>query len=53
VHEVDVRDFAEVQRVVNETVETYGHLDFIFNNAGISVGVPLEYRSVFLSRNSE
>jgi NAD(P)-dependent dehydrogenase (short-subunit alcohol dehydrogenase family) len=42
VYEVDVRDFAEVQRVVNETVESYGHLDFIFNNAGLSVGAPIE-----------
>ena len=42
VYEVDVRDFTEVQRVVNETVESYGHLDLIFNNAGLSVGAPLE-----------
>jgi NAD(P)-dependent dehydrogenase (short-subunit alcohol dehydrogenase family) len=42
VYEVDVRDFAEVRRVVNETVESYGHLDLIFNNAGLSVGAPLE-----------
>jgi NAD(P)-dependent dehydrogenase (short-subunit alcohol dehydrogenase family) len=33
VYEVDVRDFAEIQRVVTETVESYGHLDLIFNNA--------------------
>jgi NAD(P)-dependent dehydrogenase (short-subunit alcohol dehydrogenase family) len=37
-----VRDFTEVQRVVNETVESYFHLDLIFNNAGLSVSAPLE-----------
>jgi NAD(P)-dependent dehydrogenase (short-subunit alcohol dehydrogenase family) len=42
VYEIDVRDFTEVQRVVTETVESYGHLDLIFNNAGITVGLPLE-----------
>jgi NADP-dependent 3-hydroxy acid dehydrogenase YdfG len=41
-HEVDVRDFTEVQRVVTETVESYGHLDLIFNNAGITVSAPFE-----------
>jgi NAD(P)-dependent dehydrogenase (short-subunit alcohol dehydrogenase family) len=42
VYEVDVRDFTEMQRVVNETVESYGHLDLIFNNAGISVLATLD-----------
>jgi NADP-dependent 3-hydroxy acid dehydrogenase YdfG len=37
-----LRDFTEVQRVVTETVGSYGHLDLIFNNAGLSVGDPLE-----------
>jgi NADP-dependent 3-hydroxy acid dehydrogenase YdfG len=28
----DVRDFTEIQKVVTETVESYGHLDLIFTN---------------------
>jgi NAD(P)-dependent dehydrogenase (short-subunit alcohol dehydrogenase family) len=42
VYAVDVRDFTEMQRVVNETVESYGHLDLIFNNAGVTVCAPLD-----------
>jgi hypothetical protein len=45
-HEVNVRDFAEVQRAANETVETYGHLVLVSSTM-------LEYWSVLLSRNSE
>lgn len=32
---VDVSDFASVQSLVNKTLETYGQLDIMFNNAGI------------------
>jgi NAD(P)-dependent dehydrogenase (short-subunit alcohol dehydrogenase family) len=36
--ELDVTDFAAVERVVQETVQTHGRLDYIFNNAGLAVG---------------
>jgi len=35
---VDVRDFAAVQALVDDTVAAHGRLDIIFNNAGIGVG---------------
>jgi len=41
-YEVDVRDFEDVQRVVTETVDTFGRLDYCFNNAGTLVGGSLE-----------
>jgi NAD(P)-dependent dehydrogenase (short-subunit alcohol dehydrogenase family) len=31
----DVRFAAECQQVVEETIETFGHLDILFNNAGV------------------
>lgn len=34
---LDVTDREAVQRCVNETVEEYGKLDYIFNNAGIGI----------------
>ena len=36
--EVDVRDFAAVEALVQETVERTGRLDYMFNNAGIGIG---------------
>ena len=39
---LDVRNFEDVQRAVTETVDTYGRLDFIFNNAGVLVTGTLE-----------
>jgi NAD(P)-dependent dehydrogenase (short-subunit alcohol dehydrogenase family) len=36
--EVDVADVASVQRMVDVAVDTYGSLDFAFNNAGILTG---------------
>jgi NAD(P)-dependent dehydrogenase (short-subunit alcohol dehydrogenase family) len=36
--EVDVRDFASVQRLAESTVERLGRIDYFFNNAGIAVG---------------
>jgi NAD(P)-dependent dehydrogenase (short-subunit alcohol dehydrogenase family) len=37
-HELDVRDSAQFQRVVDETVARTGRIDYFFNNAGIGVG---------------
>ena len=36
--EVDVTDFPAVERLVQDTVQTHGRLDYIFNNAGLAVG---------------
>jgi NAD(P)-dependent dehydrogenase (short-subunit alcohol dehydrogenase family) len=36
--ELDVRDAAQFQRVVDETVARTGRIDYFFNNAGIGVG---------------
>ena len=36
--EVDVTDFPAVERLVGETVQTHGRLDYLFNNAGLAVG---------------
>ncbi|MEU2006929.1 SDR family NAD(P)-dependent oxidoreductase [Rhodococcus sp. NPDC019627] len=38
---VDVRSFEDVQQLVTGTVERFGQLDVMFNNAGIGVGRPL------------
>lgn len=38
---LDVADFAAVRQAVEFTVDTFGRLDGIFNNAGIAGGVPL------------
>lgn len=38
---VDVSNFHEVCRLVEKTVERFGKLDIMFNNAGIGKGVPL------------
>jgi len=40
--EMDVTDFAGVQALMQETLARTGRLDFVFNNAGIGVGGPLE-----------
>ncbi|MEC7764755.1 MAG: glucose 1-dehydrogenase [Pseudomonadota bacterium] len=40
--ECDVADDAQVERAVRETVDTFGRLDFAFNNAGVEpTGLPL------------
>jgi NAD(P)-dependent dehydrogenase (short-subunit alcohol dehydrogenase family) len=36
--EIDVTNFAAVDRLVQETATTHGRLDYIFNNAGIGIG---------------
>lgn len=38
---VDVSVFNQVEEVVDFTVETYGRIDIMFNNAGIGAGKPL------------
>jgi NAD(P)-dependent dehydrogenase (short-subunit alcohol dehydrogenase family) len=35
---VDVSQESDVQRLVAETTERYGRLDYLFNNAGIAIG---------------
>jgi len=37
VAELDVRDFAAVERVVQQAIDQHGRLDFLFNNAGIGI----------------
>ena len=34
----DVSDESQIRHLVQETAATHGHLDYLFNNAGISVG---------------
>jgi NAD(P)-dependent dehydrogenase (short-subunit alcohol dehydrogenase family) len=36
--ETDVRDFSAVDRLVRETAQRTGRLDYMFNNAGIAIG---------------
>lgn len=36
-HYLDVSQPEAVQKLVAETVTTYGHLDYMFNNAGIGI----------------
>ncbi len=38
----DVSRSADVQRLVETTVDTFGGLDVLFNNAGISIDLPVE-----------
>src|SRR5206468_3245512 len=35
---LDVADFESVRRLIERVATEHGHLDFIFNNAGIGVG---------------
>jgi NAD(P)-dependent dehydrogenase (short-subunit alcohol dehydrogenase family) len=42
VHDVDVRNFSDVQEVVNETKEVFGRLDYMFNNAGVLIIGPID-----------
>jgi NAD(P)-dependent dehydrogenase (short-subunit alcohol dehydrogenase family) len=42
VYNVDVRNYSEVKRVVDETKQKYGRVDYMFNNAGILIIGPIE-----------
>jgi NAD(P)-dependent dehydrogenase (short-subunit alcohol dehydrogenase family) len=43
--EVDVRDFAAMQQLVQATCAEHGRIDYLFNNAGIGIGGPVrEYQ---------
>lgn len=44
--ELDVRDFAANERLVRETVEAEGRLDYMFNNAGIGIGGEVRLYSI-------
>jgi NAD(P)-dependent dehydrogenase (short-subunit alcohol dehydrogenase family) len=45
--ETDVSDPASVRRLFDTTAERYGHLDVLFNNAGVAApGVPLDELTV-------
>jgi NADP-dependent 3-hydroxy acid dehydrogenase YdfG len=42
----DVTDVAQVQRLIDATVETYGRIDVMLNNAGLMPHSPLERRKI-------
>lgn len=44
--ELDVTNFSTVERLVQETSERYGHLDYMFNNAGIAISGPVSLHTV-------
>jgi NAD(P)-dependent dehydrogenase (short-subunit alcohol dehydrogenase family) len=44
--ELDVRDAAAVNDVIEEAVDRHGRIDFMFNNAGTGVGGPVEMMQV-------
>ena len=43
---LDVSDFKEVDTLLKKTVDRTGRLDYIFNNAGIGIGGPVELNSI-------
>ena len=43
---LDVTDFPAVERLVRETVEESGRLDYIFNNAGIAIGCAANHYTI-------
>jgi NAD(P)-dependent dehydrogenase (short-subunit alcohol dehydrogenase family) len=43
---LDVADFSAVERLLQETVERTGRLDYMFNNAGIGIIGPIRLHSI-------
>ncbi|MBP1965978.1 SDR family NAD(P)-dependent oxidoreductase [Paenibacillus aceris] len=41
----DVRDYGQIQHVVQQVMEKYGHLDILVNNAGVAGGAPVDILS--------
>lgn len=41
----DVRDEKQIQQVVQQVMEKYGHLDILVNNAGVAGGAPVDILS--------
>ncbi|MFY9487951.1 MAG: SDR family NAD(P)-dependent oxidoreductase [Solirubrobacterales bacterium] len=41
-HQLDVRDSAAVVKLVDDSVEKFGRIDYIFNNAGIATQGPVQ-----------
>jgi len=44
--EIDVTDFAAVDRLVQNTLRSHGRLDYLFNNAGIGVGGEVRFYEI-------
>jgi NAD(P)-dependent dehydrogenase (short-subunit alcohol dehydrogenase family) len=44
---VDVTDFPAMDKVVRETFERTGRLDYIFNNAGIAIGCTANHYTIY------
>ena len=42
----NLNDFAEIEKVINEIYETYGHIDILVNNAGISANKKIEETTI-------
>lgn len=44
--ELDVRNFSKMEKLVNDTVNRTGRLDYIFNNAGIGIDGPVDHYQI-------
>ena len=42
----NLNDFAEIEKVINEIYEAYGHIDILVNNAGISANKKIEETTI-------